>query len=389
MNINTFFGANRYEFPIGYAAIVIDACTSLAVKCESHSFSDTSFFCNIPYLSSKRVEACFDELGISYVRRSPVGILPFLLRYKRRYGLIVGLLLFICLTVPSSSFLWNIELKGNERITKDEFFLTLRESGLYLGCYLPGMDVDSIESSALVNNKSISWISVNLSGNTAYVEIREKTDAPKEERVYPYANIVATEDAIITEMQIFSGMASVGKDTFVRKGELLISGVITKEALGTYFTYARGAVYGKSFKEYEIEIPFTYSVLEETGRKKYSFSLCFFDKKICLWPINTFYENFAEIVTVYSVSEGERTLPVCFEKTEYRESDYKVKIRDTAEAVLKAKNELNKLIHSELSDAEILSLNNSFSVTETSVILKSEVWYEREIGQTVEFEIEQ
>lgn len=386
MSIHSIFGSKRYEFPKEYAASVTNACISASIECEAHSFSEKSFFCSVPYFLSARAEACFDSLRIPYREASIGGIIPFLIRYKRRSGIFIGALLLLCITMASSSFLWNIEITGNEIIKESELTEVLKLSGLYLGCYLPDTDIDSVESAALVNDKRMSWISVNISGNTAYVEIRERINASLEERVLPYANIVASEDAIITEMQIFSGMASVKADAYVREGDLLISGVISKEAIGTHLTYARGKVYGKNFKEIEIEIPFVYSVLQETGNKKYGVNFHFFEKRFSFLPFGNIYENFSEYLTVYNIKEGNRSLPIYFERIEYRESDYTVKLRGEDEAKDEARREFDAFLEKELSDAEILSVESEYMVTENSLILKCEVWYEREIGRTVEFE---
>ena len=98
------------------------------------------------------------------------------------------------------------------------------------------------------------------------------------------------------------------------------------------------------------------------------------------------YENFSEYLTVYNIKEGNRSLPIYFERIEYRESDYTVKLRGEDEAKDEARREFDAFLEKELSDAEILSVESEYMVTENSLILKCEVWYEREIGRTVEFE---
>lgn len=386
LSIYSLFGSRRYELCADDSARVLDICRRLSVTCEYHAFSESSFFCSVPIFSCKAVEDALKCNGVKYKTVSDTGMLPLLLRHRRRAGIFVGALILMCVTAFSPYFLWNIDVKGNSEIELSELFETLESAGLYLGCYLPHVDVDSIESAALVKEKRLSWISVNINGNTAYVEIRETTEPQSEQRDLPYANIIAAEGAIVTEMEVFSGVASVKCETYVRKGELLISGVISKEALGTHLTYARGKVYGKNFKEFEIEIPYSYSTLAETGKSKYGLNFRFFSKSFFVPPIGALYENFSEHVKVYALKEGTKSLPVLFETVEYRECAYVSLTRSERKAAETALEELNRILTEEFSNAEILSRKIEYYTGEKSVILTAEVWYEREIGCTVEFE---
>jgi len=389
LSFYSILGSKRFEFSSDDAARVLNICSALSIVCENQLFSDDSFLCDIPFLSCPAAEKAFSDTCIVYSVVSSRGTFPFLLKYKKRCGIPIGFILLVSLCLFSSSFLWNIEVIGADTVSRSDMTETLKNAGLYLGCYIPSLDVDKIESASLVGDKRLSWISVNINGNTAYVEIRERIEGPSSGRELPYANIVATEDAIVTDMEIFSGVPAVKRDTYVRKGELLISGIIDKEALGTHFTYAGGHVFGKSFKDLKIEVPFVYSVLEETGNKKYGVRMNFFSNLLSIPPLGGFYENFSEYTTVYAVKEGTRSLPVYFETIEYRESDFVCRTRNEDEAKQKAFEDLNFILSTEFSDAEILSKKYRFLTTDSGVTMECEIWYEREIGHTVEFEAEQ
>ena len=45
-----------------------------------------------------------------------------------------------------------------------------------------------------------------MNGTSAYVEIRERTDAEKLRRVLPYANIISADDAIIVDIEPFQAL---------------------------------------------------------------------------------------------------------------------------------------------------------------------------------------
>lgn len=356
------------------------------IPCENHEFSDTAFCCTVPFLFRRDIEKHCKDKGIEYTELSRHGIVPFLLKRIDRVGLLVGFFLMLMISYVSGSFLWGIDVKGNQNITSDELEQVFCDSGLYLGCYLPNVNIENVENAVLKNDSRLSWISINMSGSMAYVEIRERSEQDKIERVLPYANIIATEDAIVTDIEVFSGMACTKRDTFVQKGELLISGVISKESLGTHLTYAQGHVYGKSFREFEIEIPYVFTTLEETDNKAFDFKLNFFSKTFDLLCFKRSFEVFNEYDSMYAVTNSQKTFPIYIEKTEYRECTAKISMRSERDAMLAAKEELERRITKELSNADILSKKLDYEVTKSSVKLLAEVWYEREIGQTVEFE---
>ena len=386
MMVFDLLGCKKYKVSKDSASDIVNVCSIFSVPCVRHEFYDDTFSFSIPFFECTKFERILCSVGIECECVEALGVIPRLLLYKNRIGLLIGFLICICVLTSSPSFLWNIEIVGNEKIKDEEMVETLKRSGLFLGCYLPHTNTDKIESAALVDNNKLSWISVNISGNTAYVEVRERIDINSETRELPYANIVAAEDGIVTDMEIFSGMSVIRKNTYVRKGELLISGVITKEALGTYLTYARGHIYGKNFNETMIEVPFAYEKLEETGKKKYSIELNIFSDTYSLFSACAPFQNFNEYIDSFFISEGNRKLPFSVVRTVYCEKDYVSAERSAEEAKKEAFLQLEELFLTEYADAEILSKDIEITVTGESVILKCGFWYEREIGVTVEFE---
>lgn len=358
----------------------------LGTSCEHHEFTDTAFYCTVPFFSQRVFKEQLHAKEIEYIELSSHGMIPFLLKRRDRVGLLIGFLLMLTVSYVSESFLWGIDVKGNQNITREELDSVFADSGLYLGCYLPNVNVEDVENAVLKNDDRLSWISINMSGSMAYIEVRESIEKAPNERILPYANIVAKEDAIVTDVEIFSGMACTRRDTFVRKGELLIGGVISKEAVGTHLTYAQGHVYGKSFREFEIEVPYVFTSLEETDNRSFEFKLNFFSKSLDLSPFKHSYEAFSEYGSVYAVKSSKKVFPIYIEKTEYRECSTKIDTRSEREALLFAREELDLRITEELSDADILSKKIEYEMTEDSVKLFAEVWYERDIGRTVEFE---
>jgi similar to stage IV sporulation protein len=381
-------GASEICVPKESAAAVTDACSKLHTVCDGHRFSDDSFFFNIPIGDEKKVVNVLQDSNITYKLIKRTGILAVARRYRLRYGFILGALLFTLITFLSSSIVWQIEITGNSILSNEEVLDALGSSGLSLGTPLKDIDTDKIERSAVVNEKRLSWISVNMNGTTAYVEIRERTDADKAQRIQPYANILSADDAIIVDIEVFSGMAAVKKGSYVRKGEMLINGIIHKEALGTYPTYASGRVVGRIFKSFELEFPYRELILENTGKKVNVVKAKIFGKEVIFSAFSPKYDSYSVYAKELSISKGSKVLPFSLTVEVFNEQVPRAVYRTPEETHGSAISFLWELIEKDYPDAEIVEKHITVTHTEKSLVLRADVALECEIGRVAEFNIE-
>ena len=132
----------------------------------------------------------------------------------------------------------------------------LSECGLDIGKRWRGIDLGLVETSVLSENGELAWVNINRRGTVAYVEIKEsKSHSYNTENPQNVGNIVAERDCVIEEIVVKKGVANVSVGDVVRRGEVLISGIIETEG-GTVFCHAEGVVKGK----------FTDSVSSESKR---------------------------------------------------------------------------------------------------------------------------
>lgn len=84
----------------------------------------------------------------------------------------------------------------------------------------------------LLEIPELLWITVNVSGCRAYVEVRERVEAPEPVDEREPTNVVARRDGLILDIQAMDGVRCVLPGTSVEAGELLISGVEDTETVG-------------------------------------------------------------------------------------------------------------------------------------------------------------
>lgn len=206
--------------------------------------------------------------------------LPYLLLGAlRRPGLMVGIALFAFCLVFSQRVIWDIRIEGNSAVPDERIIETLSECGLEVGSSSSGLDIDGIENRFLIISDEISWITVNVRGTIAEVEVREVASAEPSPD-YVSSNLVAARNGTIVEFFQVRGDIQVELGDDVSEGQLLVGGVYGSETSPLRFVRCRGQVFARCNRDFSIEVPLEYSKKVYTGRKKTKKSLIIFKKEV-------------------------------------------------------------------------------------------------------------
>lgn len=155
----------------------------------------------------------------------------------------------------------------------------LDRCGVRVGAASSALDVDKISNRILANTDKVSWLSINIVGTVATVEIREALPPPAPEPPV-CSNVIAAENGIIVDLDNVRGNLCVGIGDAVSKGDLLVGGVYGGENEATRFVRATGSVFALVNREIEVDIPLEYSKKIYTGRQKTQKTLIFFEKEV-------------------------------------------------------------------------------------------------------------
>jgi sporulation protein YqfD len=194
--------------------------------------------------------------------------LPFqLARIGRRKFFAAGIVLFIAGLYALSSLVWRIEIEGNERLTDEQILAAARAEGLYplqWSFRLPGAD----ELSRRLNTAlpGAAWVGVEKRGTLITIRVVETTEPEPRELLSP-RHLIAKEDAVVTRIAATRGRPVVKKNQRVKKGDVLISGILGGEDL--YVTVpAEGTVRGLVWHEYNIASPMIRKAKTYTGERR-------------------------------------------------------------------------------------------------------------------------
>ncbi|MCS1350470.1 sporulation protein YqfD [Mechercharimyces sp. CAU 1602] len=201
--------------------------------------------------------------------------LPFLLfRLQRRKGYLIGIVLFFFILYALSSFVWKVEIEGNEKVPRSEILQVAREQGIFPGQLQVRMpSSDEIQYQLKDQLPSVTWIGFRMEGTRAIITVVEKEsvrEQENEEKRGP-VHLIARRDAYIYEMRVKSGRPEVEVRDMVKKGERLVSGIYGNpedDAMPQTVVGARGKVWGEVWYESEVTVPLAQKRKVYTGKRE-------------------------------------------------------------------------------------------------------------------------
>ncbi len=389
--VNFFLGKVKIKADFENITALLNLCMYYKIPYSDFMTAEDGVSLSFTAPNYKKVKKEAFEREIKFEIAEKKG-LPFIFeRYKYRHGIVLGIILAIALVIVSQRFVWSVDVKGNESLTSAEILSLLKDEGFGIGSYIPTANTDRIENKMLIDTELISWMSINIIGTHAEVQIREyeRQNNKLNESVLA-ANIVASKSGIIEDVRVYQGNVVVSAGTYVEKGDLLVSGLYDSERVGFRYTRASGEIMARTTSEFLIKIPYEYVTYEYTGEQYYDKYLNFFD-----YSINISKNSGKEGVFYDKIDMVEKCClfdcidtPFSLHTVKYSEYVEKTAYRTEAEAEELAYFELSKKL-SEMADDSIIlrktiiprAEEDGYSVFCTVVAIEN-------IAETSEFEVD-
>ncbi|HBT46684.1 MAG TPA: sporulation protein YqfD [Peptococcaceae bacterium] len=267
---------------------------------DLHQYGEGSVIARIPLRHLRSLRRAARESGCSLRILDKRGIYFWWRRLRRRPMLLLGALVFVAGLYLLSSFVWTVDVEPLNELKKVEpprIADVAREAGLRPGTLKGNLDLRSLEHYILLKIPELAWAGVSLRGTRAVVEVVEKTLPDREGDSGSPAHIIAAKDAIISEILVLSGQGRVGVGDTVRRGDILISGIvlpsIPPEQPGTggeearrqpapRLVRARGIVRGRVWYEGRGEVSKVQTKEHLTGRRSTAVILRYPNRQVVL-----------------------------------------------------------------------------------------------------------
>jgi similar to stage IV sporulation protein len=180
---------------------------------------------------------------------------PFFLdKLGTRKFLMAGIVLFATALFLMSSIIWQVKVVGNEQIQTAYILEVAKQQGIHPWQWK--FKLNNAESLARGLHRqlpSVSWVGVQFHGTRLTIEIVESAQPEAKPLLNP-RHLVASTNAIVTKIIAEKGNPMVKANMYVRKGDVLISGLIGSEP-NQQTVVAKGSVVGEVWYTSRIEVP--------------------------------------------------------------------------------------------------------------------------------------
>ncbi len=215
---------------------------------------------------------------------------------------VVSLLFGFLLLYVLSHIMIRVEVVHSNSDIRELVRLTLKEKGIKENTFRKSYkEIETIKKEVLdLYPEQLEWMEIEVHGMNYVVRIEERK-IEKEKTNQTSCHIVATKDAFVKEMIFSKGVASVSRNDSVKKGDILISGLIKKDEEIKAVVCAQGSVYGEVWYSITASVPLDYEVSTRTNKVRWNFRLknLFFDDFLFRSRLSSYEEEKTKIFNIF------------------------------------------------------------------------------------------
>ena len=246
-----------------------------------------------------RLKSVTRELDVTMSVRREKGAPVVLRRFRRRYVLLGAAAVFLLLFWWGNTFLWDIEVHGNDTVPTEQILRALEKQGVKVGTRALSIDQEDLRNHILLELKDISWLAVNVSGCTAHVQVVERHRPPMLLEDAEKCNVIAAKDGLVMKVEALDGRAEVMQGNTVTKGQLLISGVVDSEMSGVRLLHGMGKVYARTWYDLSASVPLKMEQNIQTVKNRTRFGVIFGKRRINFAPGGSVLGADCDKITLY------------------------------------------------------------------------------------------
>ena len=194
-------GYVEFEFKNGFSEGFINECFEKEILVQNITLCENGFnaICRISTYKKLHKIALRHGGRIKILKKH--GLPFFLAPLNERTGFILGAVLFAFILSFLSSFIWNVEIKGYDRLNEATISTYLENHKFKSGVMWGTVDRKSVAWDMMSNFDDIAWVHINRKGTTAVVEINETREELEDIDEYSLKGIKAIRKEISVTSQ--------------------------------------------------------------------------------------------------------------------------------------------------------------------------------------------
>lgn len=261
----------------------INAIHQHRIDCRGQFCRGEVFHCDIYRRDLKELQDIAKNCGIELKTAEYDSLSARLFRYRRRFGLLIGILLAFTAALYFSQVVVTIEIEGNSVVSDEVILSALEELDIKAGTPVCKINIPYCENKLRLMIDDVAWAGIRHTGSRLVVQVTEVEHVPEMLLDRVPCNIVASRNAEISSVLVRSGQLKHIVGDYVPKGTILISGVDETENGRTFVHHAMGDIRGIYEENVSFSAPFHAEEALPTGRTDTQRTLRLFSLDIPLY----------------------------------------------------------------------------------------------------------
>ncbi len=267
----------------------------------------------------KQLKPLWKKANVKVKIVEKIGVPFHIYKYRRRKILFTGIVFFVLTLYTLSSFIWKINIYGNERIANEDINNFLKENNIVVGSLKRNIVPQEVETSIMKKFPDFSWVSLRKKGTTLEIAVAENIEKKEIiDRDTP-CDIIAKKDGIIDSIATSEGDAVVGIGDVVKKGDVLVKSEVylREDQYGKHYTYvhADADIIAKTYVKIDFTVPKVVTIRKYTGKNEVDYSITVFEKNLKFSYHKQKFENSLFYTDMKQLKFGEEyPLPIVFVK---------------------------------------------------------------------------
>lgn len=284
------------------------------------------------------------------------------------FSLLIGYLLLLFLT----NLIFKIEVIHEQKEIRDLIYTELSNNNIKKLRFKPKLEkLDAIEALILEKHKTkIEWLEIIESG-TKYIVKVEARRIIETKREYIYQDVIAAKDAVLKTITAEQGVIVKKQNDYVKKGDIVISGLIKHNEKIMDIIAAKGKIWGEVWYNVKVELPLKRTEIKKTGLKKMLFCLKILNFRIPLIDFKPYQQKQIEEQIIIK----NKLIPLMLVREQHYQIEKTDYIYNEAEALVVAERLAQEKIKNQLVVGEQIILSRPLKYYLKDEILYLEVFF--------------
>ena len=213
--------------------------------------------------------------------------------------IIISIFIGLIILYTLSNIIFHIDIITNDSKMKTILYKELGQYGIEKYKFRKDYKTLQYIKKEILNKyrDNIEWLEIENIG-TKYIIRYEPRIINKEKEEQELRNIIAKKDAVIKSLNISSGQIVKNINSYVKKGDVIVSGYIKLNDSIKDTTSSNGVVYGETWYKVNIDYPYNYYEEYLTGKEKEVLVFNFLGINIEVFNFNKYKTKKVENITL-------------------------------------------------------------------------------------------